>query len=208
MKTKNVIIGFLLIGISVLGILYFKKCHENPRNMKNSACQFSSSDSCCVDITSRLDDVYPPDGTNWCGNTRESYGKAFGKDSLNYIRRLILEGKKRNEYDQIYGYQIDIKHIHEMYNAIQAFDKQSIKKNGEILSIAGIRFYEAVSKRTINGKLHKKADLIMIPYLSSGEDIFMVDTLPEPIVSDFKMYAHFRPCPKLCSDRHQYIHQK
>ncbi len=205
MKTKNVIIGFLLVGITVLGVLYFKKCNENTQGIKNAACQFSPADSCCVDITSRLEDVYPPNGDNWCGNTSESYGEGFYKDSLNYIRNLILQGKKRNEYNQIYGYQIDIKHIHEMYEAIQAFDKLS-EKNGTVLTVAGIRLYEAVSKRIINGKSHKKADLVMIPYLSSGEDVFLVDTLPSPIVSDFKMYTHFRPCPKLCSDR-QYIYQ-
>lgn len=211
MKAKDLVIVLLLICVVILGVLYFSKCNEDqskPPSDTMKSCQASPKDSCCVDSTYRLDDIYR--GGNGCYDSSESYGKAFGKESIEEIRTLIDDAKKRNRFHQIYGYQIDIEHIDEMYNTIHTFDALNVKdkKSGKILKVKGIRLYEAVSTRMIHGKKRRKADLVMIPYLSSGYDVFQVDSLPHPLDNEFKMYAHFRPCPRLCSNKKIYIHQE
>ncbi|WP_343633936.1 hypothetical protein [Fluviicola sp.] len=210
MKTKNLVIGILTIAVVILSVLLFQKkskeCPDNdPTGNRSVACQFSSTDSCCVDITSRIDDIFISE--NGCYQPGELYGKGFQKKDTIYLRKLIKEGKDRNKFNQIYGYQISIDHIYEMYDAIELFNKSKIKRNKKILKVAGLRFYEAVSERTIKGQLKRKVDLVMIPYLSSGEDIFLIDDLPHTLDEEIKAYTYFRPCPRLCSDKKIYIHQ-
>jgi hypothetical protein len=211
MKTKNLIIGVLAVAVIALGVLLFqeknKKCPgDNSSSQNRSAtCQFSSKDSCCVDITSRIDDIYTEE--NGCYNPGELYGEDFQQKDTVYLRKIIQDGKDRNKYNQIYGYQISIDHIHEMYKAIEFFDKSKFKRKNKILKVAGLRFYEAVSERTIKGQLRRKADLVMIPYLSSGEDVFLVDSLPHNLYGELKAYTYFRPCPRLCSSKRIYFHQ-
>lgn len=210
MKTKNLIIGVLAVAVIALGVLLFqeknKKCPgDNSSSQNRSAtCQFSPSDSCCVHVTSRLEDIYI-EGAECIDSTE--YGKGFGEESVDYIRKLIKDAKLRNVYNQIYGYQISMEYLKEMYEAIDEFDSMRYKdKGGRILTVAGVRFYEAVSERYINGEKRRKADLVMIPFLSSGEDVFKVDD--QSLRGIFKMYTHFRPCPKLCGSKEKYIYEE
>lgn len=150
MKTKNLIIGVLTIVVVTLSVLLFRaqKCKDNPSGKTSSACDFNSSDSCCVHITSRLEDIYV--GGEECGDSTEC-GREFGEDSLDYIRKLIKDAKQLNKFNQIYGYQIEVKHINAMYKAINEFDSMRYKDSaGNVLTVSGIRFYKAVSERFIN----------------------------------------------------------
>ena len=206
MKTKNLIIGILAIAVVALSLLLFKEknkgCPHDPSGNRSATCQFSSTDSCCVHVTSRLDDIYI-EGAE-CADSTEC-GRDFKEDSTGYIRRLIKDAKARNLYNQIYGYQIDLKYIKEMYETIERFNSDRKGSSKKVLTVVGVRFYEAVSERQINGQNRRKADLVMIPYLSSGDDVFTVDD--HQIRDVFKMYSHFRPCPRLCGPKEKYIYE-
>lgn len=198
MKTKDLIIGLLVICVIALGVLYYQKSNEEGPCGEES--RSGTYNHCCVDSTRVLDDVYP--GSSSCSNS-DLYGESFSYKSLGYIQRLIREAKDLDTCNDIYGYQISLEHINEMYKTIRDYnDTVTIDSN----RVEGIRFYEAVSTRMMNGRLKKKADLVMLPYFASGKDVFLVDpSIREPI---FKMYAHFRPCPRLCSNKRIYIHQE
>lgn len=189
MKTKNLIIAVLSIGIIVLGVLYYQKCQETVADRSVSEELYTSKGKCST-------------AEELCSTTKSECGRGIGKDSVYYVQELI-RGRK-NVFNVVYGYQINLKHIHEMYQAIQEFNADAVANKTD--TIQGIRFYEAVSKRLIKGEINREPDLVMIPYLQSCEDIYLVDNkkLTEYGV---KMYSHFRPCPKLCGDGSLYIHQ-
>jgi hypothetical protein len=201
MKTKDIIIAVLALLVLTLSILYVNKGSENKEKAQlTEDCEVLPSDSRCVDITERLDSVR---SDSFCRNSAAQYGRAFPSvgDSLDTIRKYIRDEKRINSHDQIYGYQLGIKHIRELYQAIEHYNL-----NNED-SVAGIRLYEAVSTRKIEGKLFRKADLVMVPYLSNGRDAFVVDSTMPIVPNNLKIYTHFRPCPRICGSEELFIHQ-
>jgi hypothetical protein len=200
MKTKNILIAVLSIGIIVLGVLYYQKCKEITTQTDDVIVKtkMNEKSACDVDSTRVLKDIYP--NLINCKNP-VICGVSFPEDSLEKIRKMIRDAKELNPCNEIYGYQISLNHVKQMYNAIVEYNDGP--ENAD--KVAGIRFYEAVSERMIEGKFRKKADLVMLPYLSSGKDVFLVDT--SFIRSPFNMYAHFRPCPRLCGNKKSFIYE-
>jgi hypothetical protein len=184
METKDIVIILLATGVVVFAILYFLKRKPDAFDMS----EFT------------LHDVYKNEEE--CSAT-DACGQAFPESKIREIIKMIKK-KSRLPFNQIYGYQIELSYIDEMHTAIHSFN---CSRKPDELKIAGVRFYESVSTRRINDKDRKKSDLVMIPYLSSKEDIYLVD---DPAFAQHKlqMYAYFRPCPKLCGKRRLYIHQK
>ena len=189
MKTKNVIIVLLLAGITVLGILYYNKCKEVNQNQSVSELLYTAKAKCST-------------AEELCSTTLNECGRDIGQDSLWYAQELIRG--RRNVFNVVYGYQIDLKYIDQMYKAIHLFNGDSSAHNNN--PIQGIRIYEAVSRRKINNEMKREPDLVMVPYLKSCKDIYLVDN---KMLTKYgvKIYSHFRPCPRLCGDESFYIHQ-
>lgn len=184
MEAKDIAIILLSLGIVVLGALCFIRRKSGSFNIG----EFT------------LSDVYTDE--HGCSST-DACGRSFPEACLEKVIGMIKK-KSRLPFNQIYGYQIELRHIEEMCAAIHSFN--SSRQPGQ-LKIAGVRFYESASKRWINKKERRKSDLVMIPYLSSMKDIYLVDD-PAFAQHNLQMYAHFRPCPKLCGNGKLYIHQK
>ncbi len=193
MKTKNLIIAILSIGIIVLAILYFNKCQETAPLQPNISEELYTVKRKCYTAE------------ELCDTAKSTCGAGYGEESIDYIRKLIED--RTNIFNQVYGYQINLTKIDEMYKAIQRFNAVARRDNTD--TIQGIRIYEAVSRRQINGTSRREPDLVMLPYLQNCEDVYLVDD-HRFTQYGVKMYTHFRPCPRLCSDKKEdkrYIYQ-
>lgn len=190
MKTKNLIIAILSIGIVVLAILYFNKCQETAAYRSISEDLYKRK---CIPAN------------EFCSTIKSECGLGIGKDSVYYVRELIE--RRKSIVNVVYGYQIDLKHIDEMYKAIQNYNADIKSRKGSYKDmIQGLRFYEAKSRRLVDNEYKMEPDLVMIPYLKSCKDIYLVDN-KKLTQYGVKMYSHFRPCPRLCGKEPFYIHQ-
>lgn len=198
MKTKDLIIGLLLVGIAVLGVLYYNKCQEVSSNADKQTT-FSQSDNNEKSNGGRRKKCYTAE--ELC-NMVDACGQGYTIKDTAEIRKMI--NARKSVFNKVYGYQIDLKHIDSLRESIRKFNEAGSDKD---LKIIGLRFYEAKSIRKIQSTDQYEQDLVMIPYLSNCKDVYLVD---DKRFANYPamIYANFRPCPKLCSgEDNLFIHQ-
>lgn len=190
MKTKDLIIAALTVGIVVFAVLYYNVRKEVSSSQARMMNEPGNKKEKCYTARQLLDTLH-----NACG-------VGFSERDIPGINKSIAA--RKSILNTVYGYQINLKCIDSLYAAIQRYNKIA----PDSLKIRGLRFYEAKSTRMIQDKDQYEQDLVMIPYLASGKDIFLVD-YKRFRVKDMMIYSHFRPCPKLCADEEKfYIYQK
>lgn len=201
MKTKDLIIGGLSIAVMVLLILLFL----SPKTDDNAA--FFDEDESKGFVRCKTLEPNINDGTIVSTVSCDSAIKAY-------------EGWFKNS---IMGYHIGLNNSNDLMRKVNLFNDSIKAFNArgtgiELPQIVGFRFYHSKTNRRSfpdmnQGPLKNKIDLVQVPTLSNGYDLFDVFDLKVPVGRDLRIksmidnirnhfkisiYSKFRPCPRLC----------
>ncbi len=175
MKTKNVIIGVLIIAVITLSVLlFYSRTSLNKTNRLNR----SQTAYHCTEILNAND-----------GEIIE-------------IEEAVSAIKKFDDLypgDEIKALHIGLSTLQNLMDSIDLYNKQPDVKD----SISGLRLYRGITSRKHSGpnntsyQINEKYDLVVVPTLASGIDLHRV-YFPPLVEIKVPIYSHFRPCPKLC----------
>ncbi len=183
MKTKNLIIGVLVITVVVLSILLYKSYHDHEES-SNISAQLSDKEAnfLCVE---KLD---PNDGAIM---------------SLTDAKAAIAEFERLYSADSVKAFHIGLKTMRAMMDSIRVYNKQP----GVTDTITGVRFYRGITTRVFTSSTGKpepvkeKHDLVIVPTLLSGYDLHKVRDTVSFLPKNVPIYSYTRPCPKLCGSK-------